>query len=387
MTGIEVTAASCVLVDVRRGNGGPRLSAVHVVPAEEWPPHDLSRIRRRKRFAARAHVVAWTQNDTAMAFLNDAGFAVESVVSPEKALALLAAERSRPESGAATVWLALARQGAALAIVHDGRVLYSRRIEWRYRPASRPHEQLLQRYTLVSHLAPEIQHGIEVVQRQHGIAVASAVTCGDLPDLRSLTMPLIEELDLEVETLDSLDGLEVDPGARPDVTEDDVPALHLATAVTLLPPIHAPRPGRWWGRAAAAAVVLIAGAAGWLAFAWISERRDAGEARQAEVVVPAPTATAGSSVEPPVVPLIPQPAPAARRAAPPAVSERLPAVSSILIGADRRLAIVGGAIVAEGDAVGRRRVSRIERNAVVLRDPSGDEVRVAVSRLKQAPRP
>ena len=43
--------------------------------------------------------------------------------------------------------------------------------------------------------------------QEKGRRVEAIVTCGTLPDLRSLTMPLIEELDTEVETLDSLDGL------------------------------------------------------------------------------------------------------------------------------------------------------------------------------------
>ena len=47
--------------------------------------------------------------------------------------------------------------------------------------------------------------------RKAGAPVDAVVTCGNLPELRSLTMPLIEELDVEVETLDSLEGLVVKP--------------------------------------------------------------------------------------------------------------------------------------------------------------------------------
>ena len=47
--------------------------------------------------------------------------------------------------------------------------------------------------------------------RKYGTPVDAVVTCGNLPELRSLTMPLIEELDVEVETLDSLEGLVVKP--------------------------------------------------------------------------------------------------------------------------------------------------------------------------------
>ena len=50
-------------------------------------------------------------------------------------------------------------------------------------------------------LAPEPRRAIEATSAKEG-AVEAIATCGDLPELRSLTMPLIEELDLEIDTLD-----------------------------------------------------------------------------------------------------------------------------------------------------------------------------------------
>jgi hypothetical protein len=58
----------------------------------------------------------------------------------------------------------------------------------------------------------------------------------------------------------------------------------------------------------------------------------------------------------------------------------LPTVNSILVAPDRRLAVVAGEIVREGDAVGPRTLIRIEPDAVVLREPSGHEVRVPIRR-------
>jgi hypothetical protein len=60
------------------------------------------------------------------------------------------------------------------------------------------------------------------------------------------------------------------------------------------------------------------------------------------------------------------------------LTDPLPRVDSILVDQDRRLAIVDGAIVTVGDAVGPRIVAQIERNAVMLREPSGLVVRVPV---------
>jgi hypothetical protein len=64
------------------------------------------------------------------------------------------------------------------------------------------------------------------------------------------------------------------------------------------------------------------------------------------------------------------------------LNEPLPRVDSILIAGDRRLAIVDGAIVGVGDAVGSRTVAQVHAGAVVLREPSGLEVRLPL----QSPR-
>jgi hypothetical protein len=55
-------------------------------------------------------------------------------------------------------------------------------------------------------------------------------------------------------------------------------------------------------------------------------------------------------------------------------------VNSIMVAPDRRLAVVAGEIVREGDTIGRRVLVRIERDSLVLREPSGHEVRVYIRR-------
>lgn len=60
----------------------------------------------------------------------------------------------------------------------------------------------------------------------------------------------------------------------------------------------------------------------------------------------------------------------------------LPNVDSILIDQERRLAIIDGTVASVGDTVGPRVIVQIERDAVVLREPSGLLVRVPLrSRL------
>ena len=53
-----------------------------------------------------------------------------------------------------------------------------------------------------------------------------------------------------------------------------------------------------------------------------------------------------------------------------------------MIFGERRMAIVDGITVAPGDALGDRIVENIDREGVVLREPSGLEVRVAIRARK-----
>jgi len=70
-------------------------------------------------------------------------------------------------------------------------------------------------------------------------------------------------------------------------------------------------------------------------------------------------------------------APAPGRPLPP-LKDALPKVDSILIDQERRLAIVDGTIVSVGDTVGPRVVVQIDPAGVVLREPSGLLVRIAL---------
>lgn len=77
--------------------------------------------------------------------------------------------------------------------------------------------------------------------------------------------------------------------------------------------------------------------------------------------------------------------PAPVRTAPPRrtpvpLKEPIPAVDSILVSNERRVAIVGGQIVSVGDRVGSRLVAGIERDVVVLQEPSGYRIFVRLRR-------
>ena len=424
-TGIELGPTSLVLVSARPAENGMDVAAVQTLA----PISDARRLSEALRFARRtgrlprrARLVSWgltapsSPDDPARQPLlqpfEDAGFTIEALLTPAEALAQLAASRRRP-SDEPVAWLSVNIHGAVIAIVNASEILYSRTLTWKYNPAARTgREQLLQRYVLVMHIAPELQHGIGVVRTNHGKRVETVVTCGNLPDLRSLTMPLIEELDMEVETLDSTDGLRPGRSLPTDTLADTAPVIRLATAAAVMPQAA--------GRlsvlpAVAAALLLIAG--GWLAASALrlsSNRAPVQPVIQRDAEAPAmpfvegPRAaspTMAPDVTPadatPTPPAVESPAPAASTGSASAsgpvgglgsaaVSQmpqrslhfRLPAVppvTSILVDGGRRMALIGGEIVTVGDFVGLRVVVRIDHRSVVLRDPSGNEITVLLS--------
>ena len=454
VTGVELGPDSCVVARVRPLGDRVELSAVRGLKAEDWNEQqplaqNLAEARRTARLPRTARVVAWGLHESASAAdpltrtlvapLREAGFEVETVVSPAQALALLARRRPRPAGRGGTIWLALNRQAAAIAIVDAGELLYSREFTWHYRPAASVKDELLQRYSLVAHLAPEVRHGLDVVRAQRDVMVGSVVTCGDLPDLRSLTMPLIEELDIEVETLDTLEGMDVTGASdRNDLAER-------ASAVCLAVSRGRRRAGNPSIRTDAALVGCGSGRRGthpgWMVpfkgfhhahdqcVGGRSSRRQRGAAAGARREAAAARAAAGPDVShrSPVSPVVSAPPPSTDASTPAATTGRLvasafsrspapaaavrlkpeatrrkrraesrrsrsgaaamkpltapvPQVNSILVAPDRRLAVVAGEIVREGDAVGPRVLIRIEPDAVVLREPSGHEVRVPIRR-------
>jgi hypothetical protein len=217
----------------------------------------------------------------------------------------------------------------------------------------------------------------------------AVVTCGNVPDLRSLTMPLIGELDIEFETLDSVDGY-IASGQVAAVLAQTASPLRLAGAAAAFGS-SAPRSRSPQWFAVAAMLTLAAGAAWWAFTIWPASPSPL------PVTPPAPLPIA-AQVEQPGAPVAtsppPGPAPAERARPQPSIGtegadrsdsgaiqpqgDPLPSVGGILISADRRLAVVGGAVVGVGDRVGTRTVTSIEPDAVVLRDASGKEVRIAI---------
>jgi len=284
VTGIELGRESCVLVGVRAtGAGTADVTALHIIEPAAWPTLDvalvetLRSVRRAKRFPRDARIVAWglpddpAGNEAIVRALQRpivaAGFRVESILTPPQALALLAASRQRQHGDGAAAWLALNMHGAAIAIVRAGELLFARTFEWSYSTRVMSGKaQLLQRYSLVAQLAPEVRRGIAAVRASRGIVVEQAVTCGDLPELRSLTMPLIEELDLEVETLDSTEGLRAVGKAKAERFAESAPAIRLACAAAMTQSKRRGSANKSFARIAAGIAVIAA--LGWGSYAY-----------------------------------------------------------------------------------------------------------------------
>jgi hypothetical protein len=461
LTAIELGADSCVLARVTVRGTEVRVAQVDTLDPAAFPGPEgfstaLKQMRRTRHFPRHARVVLWGVPEAAvptdptvaplLAPLAKAGFRLDRVVSPCNALAALARLR-QPRPDAAVAWVAVNRSAVAIAVVRPGEQLFADAFEWDSSiGATGSQARLLQRYSLVAYLAPQVRRGIEVA-REKGWRVDAVVTCGNLPDLRSLTMPLIEELDLEVETLDSLDGLEVKEAVKDKLTES-APLIRIACAGAVARPARG-RTGsteRFSAGAlfrAAALVVAVAGVA-WL---WISGRgtptrpaatpapvaatppnraaatvtRDAQPVRQpplkaqpvTRTPAPPPVATGrpttAATVSPPARNPVPGTAPKAMPAttphavepgntppplrAGPARTDRvgaqhaqkapltdpIPRVTTILVSPERRFAMLdGGRVVSIGDTIGQRVVASIEPRAIVLREPSGLQIRVGL---------
>jgi hypothetical protein len=290
--------------------------------------------------------------------------------------------------------------------MRTGELMYSHAFDWDSSVgATGSQAHLLHRYALVSYLAPQIRRAMAVVEEK-GRKVDAIVTCGTLNDLRSLTMPLTEELDLEVETLDSVEGLTAN-GLSEDRLSEMAAALRIACAGAIARPTRlkggtpvTAKPSSALKVAALALIgVLVAVAAYFVVSRLLKPRTQAprvsiGSAlpepvapKQAPAPTPAPAPPAAATIDPATpaptagrstAPLLPR---APRADKPPAASpkEPLPIVNTILVSPTRRFATVdGGEIVEIGDTVGKRVIVGIEPHYVIFREPSGALVRVGL---------
>jgi hypothetical protein len=333
--------------------------------------------------------------------LVDAGFVIETIATPPLALCSIARLRRGTVPGAAIALFALGSTVSALAIVRDGLLLLGREMPWGY--------EGFVRESLVTTLAAELRRSFLFFKQSNRAEIAQVMLCGDAPELRALTAPLIMALDLEVETLDSLEGIDAAALPEPaDVFRERVANLRLAWAVAAdaEPPInliptevaahrHSARPTMPLIGSATVALTLAL-----IGYAYLSQMtRPTGQPEPSATAPKPPSASAPNSsgaqssspgALPPNVndsdpaPRTPNPSASAR---PPGISTapRIegpgaplvadPVVQSILFSAGRRAALVDNRVVGVGDQLNVGRIVEIEREAVVIETPRGERRR------------
>ncbi len=147
-----------------------------------------------------------------------AGGRVREVLLPHEAIGRLVALAGWPSACV----LSMLTSMACLAVVQDD-FIQSAYLAWAPTSAVRGDaDRLLARYQLAARMMPHLRRWLASAPDAH-VAV-----CGDFPDLRSAMVPIVEELDREVDVLDAaLVGQAWDDRAEP----NEIAGRQLAWAV------------------------------------------------------------------------------------------------------------------------------------------------------------
>lgn len=164
----------------------------------------------------------------------EAGFVVEGVTTPCGALWSQALVRRARLPGQVHAHVALGVSQSALGIFADGSLLYARDLDWGYASSAVGTPIAQEREVLANRLAAELRRSFLYLKQYWEQEVSQVLLCGDMPEIRSLTAPLIERLNIEVETLDTLEG--IDTATLPDGFADRASTLRLASSIAIEPP-------------------------------------------------------------------------------------------------------------------------------------------------------
>jgi hypothetical protein len=164
----------------------------------------------------------------------EAGFIVEGVTTPCGALWAQARLRRPSLPGEVHAHVALGVTQSALGIFADGALLYARDLDWGYAAPSLGTPVAHDRDLLADRLSTELRRSFLYLKQYWEQDVSQVLLCGDMPEIRSLTAPLIDRLNIEVETLDTLDG--IDTATVPAGFAERAPTLRLASSIAALPP-------------------------------------------------------------------------------------------------------------------------------------------------------
>lgn len=166
--------------------------------------------------------------------LVEAGFEIEGVTTPCGALWSQARLRRPSLPGEVHAHVALGLSQSALGIFSNGSLLYARDLDWGYSVPTFGAPASLNREDLAGRLATELRRSFLYLKQYWEEEVSQVLLCGDMPEIRSLTAPLIERLNIEVETLDTLEG--IDTASLPAGFGDQAATYRLACSIAAEPP-------------------------------------------------------------------------------------------------------------------------------------------------------
>lgn len=296
--------------------------------------------------------------------LADAGFDVRGVCTPAMALTAVARQHGRTTPHMTAAYVALESSAMCVAIVRDGVLLFSRETPWEFAGSAD---------AVADRLAAELGRSLVFFRQSFRAAVERIVLCGGMPNLRALTSSTESALNLPVETLDSLSGIDAEAVPEPgDTFRATVAALWPAIAIAAggddQPNLRRAATRVAKPKRAAMAFIAAATIAGVLAAWYFAAKRPQGSAPASAPRLPAPSVITRS-----VAPEAPPPRPEAPPPRPEALVTREPdlVVTSILYSVRRRLAIVNGRIVRVGDSIGSSTILYIEPRAVTVQSADG----------------
>ncbi len=208
--------------------------------------------------------------------LVDAGFTVDAALTPALAHASMIGQRRALLPDAVVAVLSVNQRATALTVLRGTTVLFARELPWGGETdaldggGDTPADS-----TFAGRVASELRRSLVYLRQTHKVEVTRIFLCGDLPDIRALTGPLMDALSVDVETLDVADGVDL-----ADLPEPSEPfrsrlgawrtALAIAADAAPAGALRVPVPASAlpWGRlgrrlAIAAAAGLLIVAAGW----------------------------------------------------------------------------------------------------------------------------
>lgn len=247
--------------------------------------------------------------------LTEAGIRVRAVLTPAAALQSLARLRKGgvDENAGIEAWIGLQETSACIAVLRAGQLIHAQDVAWGFLDELSDFQSQRDRYDVAVRLADEV--GALQARQHFDEPLTQVFICGAMPELRSMSVQMMDRLDIEVEPLDSFFG--IDERRLPDSEDafhDAVSGLRLAWAAAgnshpALDLYRAPR--RRVTRMYLSRAAVFAGAAAGLGVGWAIAH-----------ALPPVAATPGAEIAAMSVPRSPAAIESARPELQPALSDR-----------------------------------------------------------------